>query len=92
MLLQIPGCICPELGAHALIKVMDSNGDSLGECVVAVTDDAATEPITVKLSCGGKGSGSITGVFSMNQMTSGTNNSGSSRDPSREASLSTFEF
>lgn len=44
---QVKGCVSPELGAHALIKVSNSVGFDFGSSVVCLTHLLNTDPNAV---------------------------------------------
>jgi hypothetical protein len=74
----ILGCVSPELGAHVLIGLSDSNdGDILGEILVSVDDMINTKNNSTKrkmfhdipVTLGGVLRGTATGLFSVSLLT-----------------------
>lgn len=73
--IRLPSCVCPELGVHALLKLCDADGGSLGECVIPLSHllqinkdvDATSmhEMVDTKLTLGGRIVGSISGKFTI---------------------------
>ena len=58
------------------MKVADGEGESLGECVIPLSQFLSQDDVemannttnTIKLSCGGRVTGEISGVFMMTQL------------------------
>jgi len=73
--IKLPGCVCPELGAHALVKLCDVDNEPLGECVVPLTHllqldrdsdvNCLHEMVDTNLTLGGRIVGSISGKFTI---------------------------
>ena len=76
--LRVVGCVIPELGAHAMLKLVSKAGRELGECVVSLTHlmvldqkkQHRCEMSHIPVTSGGRELGEARGFFTLTYLAS----------------------